>query len=53
MAKGKEVPTKSGFKNSMIKVKCPSRGMAVVWANVGPKSGAVCTACGQAGHDKA
>ncbi len=53
MAKKNQDPTKSGSKNSMIKVKCPLRSDAVVWANVGPKSGARCTACGQTGHTPA
>ncbi len=51
MAKTKNVIVgSSSNKNHMVKVKCPSRGDASVFAN-SSKKGYVCVACGQTGHD--
>lgn len=40
-------------KNGMVKVLCPKNGNQLVWANIGPKKGPVCTLCGGTGHDVA
>jgi hypothetical protein len=34
----------------MVRVHCPMRGGAIVWANIGRRRGPVCTACGNTGH---
>lgn len=47
----KPVKVSKTIKHEMIRVACPKRGGATVWAN-SCISGARCTACGQIGHDR-